>query len=214
MGKWLGKGTECFWLLVLISSQSANAAPQVVGFGPAVRYVGVHGTYSFRVAAAGQYLHYQWWNQESDAQVGHAIPAELGFHVNSPRLVVTDAQDTRDYNGWYWCVVTDMRTGETATSPRGQCVVVGPPTFTQQPQSQSVTIGSAVSFSAAVDAHAPVPVRYQWFFNDRPIFGATRPTFSMAYARPARQGGYVCRAKTMGGTNYSSAAYLTVMPAQ
>jgi hypothetical protein len=196
--------------LAFTLSQAVGAAPRIVAFGPAVRYVGVHGTYSFQVVAAGQRLRYQWWNQESNAKVGHAIPAALGFHVNTPRLVVTDAQNTVDYNGWYWCVVTDAVTGETATSPRGQCIVVPAPNFMQQPRSQSVAMGSPVTFDVSVDAHAPVPVKYQWFFNGRPLLGATRSSLSFPYARPSRQGQYVCRAKTMGGTNYSSAAFLTV----
>lgn len=189
---------------------SSWAAPHIAAFGPPVRYVGVHRTFSFRVVAYGRNLRYQWWNQEIDAPDGHAIPPSLPFHVNSPRLVVPDAQNTRDYNGWYWCVVTDSVTGETATSPRGQVFVVDAPTITMQPQSQSVPVGAAVSFGIEVDPQGPVPVRYQWFFNERPMIGANRSTLSIAYARPARQGQYSCRVKTIGGTIFSGGAFLTV----
>ena len=197
-------------IFVLSLAHAAWAAPQIAAFGPPVRYVGVHGTFSFHVFAYGRNLRYQWWNQEIDAPDGHAIPPSLPFRVNTPLLVVPDVQNTRDYNGWYWCVVTDGVTGQTATSPRGQAIVIDVPAITRQPQSQTVPVGSAATFNVEVDAHGPVPVRYQWFFNERPIVGANRPTLSIAYARPGRQGQYSCRVKTMGGTIFSGGAFLTV----
>lgn len=200
-------------LLGLVFSLSLGAAPQIVSFGPTVRYVGIHGTYSFHVTAYGNRLRYQWWNQEIDAAAGHAIPSDLPFGVNTPRLRVTDAQNTRDYNGWYWCVVTDAGTGQSAVSPRGQCVVVDIPQIVQQPQSQSVATGQPVTFNIIADAGAPVPMKYQWFFNERPIYGKKGPTLTIASASARRQGVYKCRVKTIGGTNFSESAFLTVLPA-
>jgi hypothetical protein len=199
-------------LLLLFQTVSLNAAPRIVRFGPRVRYVGVHGTYTFYVRARGHHLHYQWWNQEIDAAEGHAIPPSLPFDVNTRRLRVTDAQNTRDYNGWYWCVVTDLETGRTAVSPRGRCYVIGLPTIMQQPQSQTVPLGTPVTFRASVDAHAPVRVRYRWFHDDRRIPGARHSTLRIRHARTYRQGAYTCQVRTIGGTNYTSAAYLTVAP--
>lgn len=204
---WIGSA-----LLGLLLSFPLSAAPQIVGFGPNVRYVGVHGTYSFYVTAYGNRLRYQWWNQEIDAPAGHPIPSDLPFGVNTARLKVTDAQNTRDYNGWYWCVVTDAVTGQSATSPRGQCVVVDLPQIVQQPRSQSVPTGQPVTFNITADAGAPVPLKYQWFFNQRPIFGANQSILTIPSARSRRQGAYQCRVKTIGGTNFSEAAVLTVLP--
>ena len=48
---WIGSA-----LLGLLLSFPLSAAPQIVGFGPSVRYVGVHGTYSFHVTAYGNRL--------------------------------------------------------------------------------------------------------------------------------------------------------------
>ena len=209
-----GRGSFAAFVSIVVLSLAAVSwgAPQIAAFGPPVRYVGVHGTFSFHVVAYGRNLRYQWWNQEIDAPDGHAIPSSLPFHVNTPRLVVPDAQNTRDYNGWYWCVVTDAVTGQTATSPRGQVFVIDVPSITRQPQSQTVPVGAAVSFSVEVDPQGPVPVRYQWFFNERPIIGANRPNLSIAYARPGRQGQYSCRVRTIGGTIFSGGAFLTVTP--
>ncbi len=201
----------CF--LGLLLPIHLDAAPQILGFGPAVRYVGVHGTYGFHVFAYGNRLRYQWWNQEIDAPAGHAIPSDLPFGVNTPQLRVTDAQNTRDYNGWYWCVVTDGITGESAVSPRGQCVVVDVPRIVQQPESQTVGLGNPVTFTVVADAGAPVPVKYQWFFNTRPIYGANQSSFTIPRAGAKRQGIYVCRVKTIGGIKLSEIAVLTVQPA-
>lgn len=211
-GKCLGiRSARGFISIVILSlAHAVWGAPQIAAFGPSVRYVGVHGTFSFRVVAYGRNLRYQWWNQEIDAPDGHAIPPSLPFRVNTPRLVVPDVQNTRDYNGWYWCVVTDAVTGQSATSPRGQVFVIDVPTIVQQPESQTVPLGSPVTFSVEVDAHGPVPVRYQWFFNERPLVGANRPMLSIPFARPRRQGFYTCRVKTMGGTVLSGGALLTV----
>jgi len=205
------RSARCFLSVVILSLAHVGlGAPHIAAFGPSVRYVGVHGTFSFQVVAYGRNLRYQWWNQEIDAPDGHAIPPSLPFRVNTPRLVVPDVQNTRDYNGWYWCVVTDGVTGQSATSPRGQVFVIDVPTIVRQPQSQTVPAGTAVTFGVEVDAHGPVPVRYQWFFNERPLLGANRPTLSIPYARVRRQGQYSCRVKTIGGTIFSGGAFLTV----
>jgi len=213
MGNWESGRKSCTagTAIMLISfALAVNAAPQIVGFGPAVRYVPVHGTYSFRVTAYGGHLAYQWWNQEIDAADGHAIPPSFGPSVNSPRLVVTDAQNTRDYNGWYWCVVSNTVTGATAVSPKGQVVVIDAPTIIQNPISQSVPARSRVSFSVEADPHGPVRQKYQWYFNGAPIAGAVYRTLVLLSAGPRRQGLYSCRVTTIGGSTMSGGAMLTV----
>ena len=197
-------------LLAISFAFSLNAAPQIVGFGPSVRYVGVHGTYSFHVTAYGGHLVYQWWNQEIDADDGHPIPPSFGPSVNSPRLVVTDAQNTRDYNGWYWCVVSNKVTGATAVSPRGQVFVIDPPTIVQNPLSQSVPARSRVSFSVEADPHGPVRQKYQWHFNGQPMPGAVYKTLVIVSAGPRRQGAYSCRVTTIGGSTMTGGAVLMV----
>jgi hypothetical protein len=152
-------------LLGLFLSLPLGAAPRIVAFGPPLRYVGIHKTYSFRVVAYGNRLRYQWWNQESNARVGHAIPPSLPFGVNTPRLRVTDAQNTPDYNGWYWCVVTDGITGESVTTERAQCVVVDVPRIVDQPDSRTVSSGESVTFTVAADAGAPGPIKYKLLLN-------------------------------------------------
>jgi hypothetical protein len=188
----------------------ARAAPQIIGFGPDVIYVGEHKTYRFHVSASGTHLAYQWWHQEPDAAQGHPIPVEEGFGSDRRRLVVTEAQLTRDYNGKYWCVVTSTLTGESVQSPKGEVFVVGPPTITQHPQSQTVPAGSTVIFSVTADAHAPVAPKFQWFFNEHAMTGKTRATLELNGVTARKAGIYECRVKTIGGMTMSGGAVLTV----
>jgi hypothetical protein len=198
-------------MLAVGNAAGADGGPRIAAFGPPVRYVGVHGTYSFYIVAYGNQLAYQWWHQEPDSPTGHPIPVEEGFGSNTRRLRVTDTQATRDYNGWYWCVVTDQFRGTSTTSPRGQVFVIEAPTITQQPQNQSVPRGSRVSFTVETDPHGPVRQRYQWFFNGNPMPGSIYKTLGFV-AGLRRQGYYSCRVTTIGGSTFSAAAELTVQP--
>jgi hypothetical protein len=188
----------------------AKAAPQIVGFGPDVIYVGEHKTYRCHVSASGAHLTYQWWHQEPDAAQGHPIPVEEGFGSDRRQLVVTEAQLTRDYNGKYWCVVTSTLTGESVQSPKGEVFVIGPPAIIQHPQNQTVTEGSDVSFSVIADPHGPVAQKFQWFFNERALPGKTRPTLELNGVTARKAGIYSCRVKTIGGITMSGGAVLTV----
>jgi hypothetical protein len=188
----------------------AKAAPQIVSFGPDVIYVGEHKTYRFHVTASGGNLAYQWWHQEPDSPTGHPIPVEEGFGSDRRRLVVTEAQLTRDYNGKYWCVVTSKVTGESVQSPKGDVFVVGPPTIIQHPQSQTVPAGSSVTFSVAADGHGPVSQKFQWFFNEHAMQGKTHSTLELNGVTSRKAGIYSCRVKTIGGLTMSGGAVLTV----
>lgn len=201
-----------FWLIVFCMAAGVThaATPRIVGFGPDVRYVGLHGTYRFHVSATGGHLAYQWWHQEPDSATGHPIPVEEGFGSDRRHLVVTTAQATRDYNGWYWCIVSNKLTGETAESPRGEVFVIEPPTITQSPQSQSVPVGSSVSFSIVADAHGPVATKYRWYLNGKPMLRANHSTLEISSATARRSGLYTCRVRTMGGITMSGGAFLTV----
>ena len=135
---------------------------------------------------------------------------EEGFGSDRPRLVVTEAQLTRDYNGKYWCVVTSEVTGESMQSPKGEVFVVGPPTITQHPESQTVPAGSSVTFSVAADVHGPVVQKFQWFFNEHAMSGKTRSTLELKSVTSRKAGIYSCLVKTIGGMTMSGGAVLTV----
>ena len=194
----------------VLAIHPAKAAPQILGFGPDVIYVGEHKTYRFHVNASGTHLVYQWWHQEPDSATGHPIPVEEGFGSDRRQLVVTEAQLTRDYNGKYWCVVTSEVTGESVESPKGEVFVIGPPTIVQHPENQTVAAGSSVTFSVTADPHGPVAQKFQWFFNEHAMQGKTRPTLELNGVSTRKAGLYSCRVKSIGGMTMSGGAILTV----
>lgn len=89
----------------------------------------------------------------------------------------------------------------------GRAVVV-PLAITTQPESQSVTPGSAFTLSVAVTG--PGGLTYQWSLNGSPIAGAVNSTYSVASATTADSGSYTVTVTGATGTVTSSAAVVTV----
>jgi uncharacterized repeat protein (TIGR01451 family) len=83
-----------------------------------------------------------------------------------------------------------------------------PPSFTLQPQSQTIPIFSNVTFTAAA-AGSP-PIAYQWLFNGAGIPGQTSTNLSLASLRPAHAGVYSVVASNIAGITTSSPALLQI----
>ena len=84
------------------------------------------------------------------------------------------------------------------------------PSFTTQPQNQTVIAGNGVTFTAAASG-SPTPT-YQWNFNGAPISGATSATYSIASAQSSNAGSYTVTATNSAGSATSAASVLTVNP--
>ena len=82
------------------------------------------------------------------------------------------------------------------------------PTITTQPASQSVSAGSAVTFSVMATGTA---LSYQWMFNSANISGATMASYSIASVTAANAGTYAVQVSNSYGKVTSSPAMLTVM---
>ena len=85
------------------------------------------------------------------------------------------------------------------------------PTFSTQPFSQSVTAGTAVTFSATVTG-TPAPT-LQWQRNGTAIPGATAATLTLPAVTSADAGSYALVATNAAGTRTSSVAALNVTTA-
>lgn len=87
------------------------------------------------------------------------------------------------------------------------------PSITNQPVSQTVAVGSNVTFS--VGAAGNPPVRYSWLFNGAPLTGKTNATLSIPNVQLTNAGAYsVVVSDTVGTVNSvvtSSVATLTVL---
>jgi hypothetical protein len=87
-----------------------------------------------------------------------------------------------------------------------------PPFFTVIPTSDQVESNAAVSTTLSGQANGPVPLTYQWYFNDAPIPGATNTSFIVSDTY-ANAGSYVLRATNPNGFTNSPAATLSILPA-
>jgi uncharacterized lipoprotein YddW (UPF0748 family) len=83
-----------------------------------------------------------------------------------------------------------------------------PPTITAQPQSQTLTAGSAATFS--VTASGSATLSYQWRLNGTNISGATASSYTRASVQPGDAGSYAVIVTNFAGSATSSDALLTV----
>ena len=82
------------------------------------------------------------------------------------------------------------------------------PVFTTQPASQTVVVGTPVTFSATASG-SPTPT-YQWQKNNVAISGATGSSYSIASAATTDAGNYTVVATNSAGSATSNTATLTV----
>jgi hypothetical protein len=91
----------------------------------------------------------------------------------------------------------------------GKCFTGQPPTITSQPVSQTVAIGTSVSFSVA--ASGTLPFGYQWQKAGTAIDGATNSVYQISNAQTNDTGTYSVVVSNAFGFASSSNAFLTVI---
>jgi hypothetical protein len=96
------------------------------------------------------------------------------------------------------------------SSSNAVLVVMGtPPRIVTQPQSQTVGVGSNVTFTVAVTG--TVPLSYQWRLGGTNLLGATGSSLLLLSVQPAVAGNYSVRVTNVFGSIFSSNATLTVI---
>ena len=105
--------------------------------------------------------------------------------------------------------VTYADTGGIETSKTWSFLTAPEPTIERQPESISVVVGSATSFS--VSAKTISPVNYQWRFNGNPIPDATGRTLVLVNIQLGEAGDYDVVITDVGGTVTSIPATLSVL---
>jgi hypothetical protein len=139
---------------------------------------------------------YQWFFNNL------ALPKATG-------LTLTLSNVTTAASGGYFLVASNAN--GSATSAVAYVAIVqqpGVPSITQQPQSQTVSVGGTASFSVVVTGAGPFT--YQWSKNGTPILGAVAATFSIASAVTNDAGAYAVTITYLGGTISSQSATLSV----
>lgn len=133
----------------------------------------------FSVNAVGtQPLSYQWYKN------GVPILGAVGSSLTFSNVAPSDGAN-------YYCIVSNVFgtiQSNTVTLTVGSSVV--PVTITQQPTSQSGTIGSNVVFS--LTAAGTAPITYQWYKAGVAIGGATTSTLNLNNIQVGDIANYYC----------------------
>ncbi|MCC6970256.1 MAG: immunoglobulin domain-containing protein [Phycisphaerales bacterium] len=150
---------------------------------------------TFSVVATGPSLQYQWY--KNNATIGGANASS--YTINS--VVQNDAGD-------YYCMVSNSCGGlasniATLTVDLG-CIA---PAITGQPSSQTISLGSPVTFSVVATG---TDLGYQWFQNGSIIDGAIAANYTIQAVAQGDEGDYSCLVSNACGDDLSAPATLTI----
>ena len=182
----------------VITSSNATLTvlvPPAISSQPQSQTVNQGATASFSVAASGSTpLNYRWQFNGRDT-AGTATTYTLN-----------DVQPTNA--GDYRCVVSNSV--GSVTSDVASLTVNVPPGITTPPQSQTVKVGSNVTFT--VLASGTLPLSYQWRFGGTGIIDATASSYTRANVQTNDAGNYSVVITNVAGSATSPDATLTVLP--
>ena len=187
-----------------------GAAAPVIDQAPRSMLVRAGQTASFNASAAGAPSPaLQWQTREANAagawvDLGAGTGA-AGGQYTTPVLTLAD-------NGRQYRVVASNAVGSAESAPVTVSVsdLDVAPTFTSQPASLSVALGSDAAL--AVVARGTEALSYQWQFNGVNITGANAPLLRLAAVDGSKAGGYAVTVSNAAGTITSNVATLTVTP--
>ena len=152
---------------------------------------------TFQITVSGTSPHYQWLFNT------HPIAG-----ANASSYTISAATDANA--GFYTCTVSNSL-GSKTTSPF-TLTVTAAVIITAQPESSvSVKAGSSTTLSVAASGQA---LHYQWYLGSSAIKAATNASYTITSATPDAQGSYTCYISNDAGNTTSSAAVVTVIPAE
>jgi uncharacterized repeat protein (TIGR03803 family) len=149
-------------------------------------------------------------NEPTDNDVDLQITGPLTLNLRAERdgngngRIYTITIQTSDASG-------NKTTGTTQVIvPKDPDAAKDRPAIAKNPQSQTVTEGTDVTFTVAV---APaLPVTYQWRFNGKAIAGATDATLTLHNVTLGSAGDYTAVVTNTNGSTISDEADLKVLP--
>lgn len=182
---------------LVVLSVSAALAPPSITSQPAGITVNVGQTATFTAVASGNPAPTFQWRKN-----GVDIPGAASGSYTTLATVLGD-------DGALFSVVATNSQG-AATSANALLTVVQSPSFTQPPQSKTVSAGQTAIFSVTVSGQ-PAP-SLQWRKNGVAIPGATTTSYSTPVTVPADDGSqFTVVATNNAGNATSGAATLTVL---
>jgi hypothetical protein len=189
------------------TSTTTSNTPPVIRQQPTNQIVAAGGTAHFSVTATGSpTLNYQWYHEKDPA-----IPPIRILGATNSSITLSNVQSIDTGN--YFVIVSNLfgsaRSSEAALSVTGSTSNTAP-IITQQPASQTVTVGDAAHFS--VTATGSPTLFYQWYFGSstNKLPGETASTLTVSNAQPSNAGSYFVVVSNQFGTAISSRAFLTV----
>ncbi len=175
---------------------SAGTAPTIT-IQPVSQTVNAGANVAFTVVASGSApLGYQW--TKGGVNISGATTSALA-------LTSVTTADAGTYN------VRVSNTAGSVTSANATLTVntvTGAPTITSQPLSQTVAVGSTVTFT--VGATGTAPLSYQWMKGGTNVAGATASALTLSSVTTANAGSYNVRVSNTAGSITSANATLTV----
>ncbi len=165
---------------------------------PVTIFAGQNATFSVTATGTAP-LTYQW--QKNTVNINGAT--SQSYTINGAQIA--DA-------GNYRVVVTNPVTNVTSNAALLTVNVPPPlPTITQQPSSQTVSVGQPVTFS--VTATGDGPLTYQWYRPGTSLVNQTGSTFTISAVTLQDAGNYYVTVSNANGFVTSQNALLTVTPA-
>jgi hypothetical protein len=151
------------------------------------------GAASFSVVAAGENLSYQWWGN--------------GTRVPGGTNAICTINNVQPLHAGNYAVVVSNGLGGVTSTVVALTVTDAPAVIVLQPQGQTVTRGSAVTFSVSVmGAH----LGYQWWCNGVKLPNATNAYYSIANALDSHVGNYALVVSNGAGVTVSRVVALSV----
>lgn len=202
----LAQGGEMYRVVVTNAAGSVTSDPATLFVAalptwtittqPQSRTVVAGTNVSFNVSANGTPpLTYQWRFNGADI-----------LAATNSSLTLTNVQPVNE--GAYDAVVYDAG-GSSRTSRLASLTVLVPPTITQPPQSQSVVVGSNITFT--VVAGGTAPLSYEWRFNDSALPDQTNATLTLTNVQAADAGIYTAVVSNSAGSVTTDPATLRVL---
>lgn len=172
---------------------TAATAPTITT-QPLSSTVSVGASVSFSVAVSGSPTPVLQWFKN-----GISLTGSTSSTLSLPSVTALDA-------GTYTVVATNS--AGSVTSSGAVLAVNTPPSFTQQPVSQSCMVGATVTFSVSV-AGSPTP-SVQWYKDGTLLSGATTTTLTLSNVAQSAAGTYSAVATNSAGSVTSNGASLSV----
>jgi hypothetical protein len=173
--------------------------PSAYQFGissqPASQTVAAGASVTFTVVTTGTNgVGYQWYYNG----------APISGQTSDTLVLRPPIQD--DNAGTYTVAAT--ANGVTMNSDGAVLTVVDPPTFTTQPQGQTVAAGADVTLTAAAAGEGPFT--WRWLLDGTSIPGATNSVYSIVAAEPLRSGNYQVVVANLAASALSAVASVIV----